>query len=91
MPLRRALRRSGGADPRVVYIRTSRPRRRSLYPNEEAFLSRLEDAALERERRVRWSPRGDAVRSARGPRSAGEVGIGRRVIDLYSVKPIDAG
>jgi transketolase len=78
--------------PGIVYIRTSRPKTKVLYANDEAF-------EVGGSKTVRSSERDRATIVAAGvtvtealvahDRLAAE-GIATRVIDLYSVKPVDA-
>jgi transketolase len=75
----------------VVYIRTSRPKTRVLYPNDEPF-------PVGGSKTLRSSP-GDVVTVVGGGVTVHEAlaahealareGVAIRVIDLYSVKPVD--
>jgi transketolase len=76
----------------IVYIRTSRPKTKVLYPERRgAFpVGGSEDAALERADKATVVAAGVTVYEALlAPRRAREGGVAVRVIDLYSVKPID--
>jgi transketolase len=78
--------------PGVVYIRTSRPKTKVLYGNGEAF-------PVGGSKTLRRSAADEATVVAAGV-TVGEAllahdalakeGVGLRVIDLYSVKPLDA-
>jgi transketolase len=78
--------------PGIVYIRTSRPKTKVLYPNDETF-------TVGGSKTLRSSPKDAVTIVAAGvtvsesllahDRLAAE-GIATRVIDLYSVKPVDA-
>ena len=78
--------------PGPAYIRTSRPKTPVIYSNEETFaiggLKVLRESAQRRGDRRRR--RRDGVRGAEGVRPAeGRGHVPIRVIDLYSVAPID--
>jgi len=78
--------------PGIVYIRTTRPKTRVLYDNDEAF-------PVGGSKTLRSSPK-DAVtivaagitvpEALKAHEALGREGIAARVIDLYSVKPVDA-
>jgi transketolase len=78
--------------PGIVYVRTSRPKTKVLYPNEEAF-------PVGGSKTLRSSPADKAAVVAAGVTVyealaahdlLAKQGIAIRVIDLYSVKPTDA-
>jgi transketolase len=78
--------------PGIVYIRTSRPKTRVLYGNDEAFpvggSKTLRSSASDRATVV---AAGVTVFEALAAHQAlAQEGIAIRVIDLYSVKPLDA-
>src|SRR5712691_5035956 len=77
--------------PGIVYIRTSRPKTKVLYDNGEAF-------PVGGSKTLRSSPKDRVTNVAAGVTVAealkahealGKDGIAIRVIDLYSVKPVD--
>ncbi|HEV8253181.1 MAG TPA: transketolase [Vicinamibacteria bacterium] len=78
--------------PGIVYLRTSRPKSPVLYDNDEAF-------PVGGSKTLRSSP-GDAVtlvgagitlhEALKAHEALAREGIAARVIDLYSVKPVDA-
>ena len=78
--------------PGIVYIRTTRPKTKVLYGNDEAF-------PVGGSKTLRSSPR-DAVtivaagitvpEALKAHEALGREGIAARVVDLYSVKPVDA-
>jgi transketolase len=77
--------------PGIVYIRTSRPKTKVLYSNEEYF-------PVGQSKVLRTSPKDAATVVAAGVTVAeallahetlAKEGIAIRVIDLYSVKPVD--
>ena len=78
--------------PGIVYIRTTRPKTKVLYDNDEAF-------PVGGSKTLRSSPK-DAVtivaagitvpEALKAHEALGREGIAARVIDLYSVKPVDA-
>jgi transketolase len=77
--------------PGIVYIRTSRPKTKVLYPNEERFPAggskTLRSSASDRATVV---AAGVTVHEALlAHEELAKEGIAIRVIDLYSVKPID--
>jgi transketolase len=77
--------------PGLVYIRTSRPKTKVLYPNEEAFpvggSKTLRSSAADKATVV---AAGVTVYEALAAHEAlAKEGIAIRVIDLYSVKPLD--
>jgi transketolase len=77
--------------PGIVYIRTSRPKTRVLYDNAEAFpvggSKTLRSSAKDR---VTIVAAGVTVPEAlKAHEALAKDGIAARVIDLYSVKPVD--
>jgi transketolase len=77
--------------PGIVYIRTSRPKTKVLYDNGEAFpvggSKTLRSSAKDR---VTIVAAGVTVAEAlKAHEALGKDGIAARVIDLYSVKPVD--
>jgi transketolase len=77
--------------PGIVYIRTSRPKTRVLYDNGEAFpvggSKTLRSSAKDR---VTIVAAGVTVAEAlKAHEALGKDGIAARIIDLYSVKPVD--
>jgi len=78
--------------PGVVYIRTTRPKTKVLYDNDEAF-------PVGGSKTLRSSPK-DAVtivaagitvtEALKAHEALAKEGIAARVVDLYSVKPVDA-
>ncbi len=77
--------------PGIVYLRTSRPKTPVIYSNEETFVrggsKTLRSGAADR---VTLVSAGVTLHEAlEAARRLGEEGIGVRVIDLYSVKPLD--
>jgi transketolase len=78
--------------PGIVYIRTTRPKTKVLYGNDEAF-------PVGGSKTLRSGPQ-DAVtivaagitvpEALKAHEALGREGIAARVIDLYSVKPVDA-
>ena len=77
--------------PGIVYIRTSRPKTKVLYDNGEAFpvggSKTLRSSAKDR---VTIVAAGVTVAEAlKAHEALGKDGIAVRVIDLYSVKPVD--
>ena len=77
--------------PGPVYIRTSRPQTPVTYPQRRSLFDwRLEGAAPERKRcRDRRRRRRHGLRSAKAYDGLKEAGTEIRVIDLYSVAPVD--
>ena len=76
----------------IVYIRTSRPKTKVIYPNDEPFVVGGSKTVRSSEKdRVTIVAAGVTVEEAltAHERLAAE-GIATRVIDLYSVKPVDA-
>ena len=78
--------------PGLVYIRTSRPKTKVLYANDEAFPVGGSKTLRSSERdRATVVAAGVTVFEALAAHDAlAKEGIAVRVIDLYSVKPIDA-
>jgi transketolase len=77
--------------PGIVYIRTSRPKTKVLYDNGEAFpvggSKTLRSSAKDR---VTIVAAGVTVAEAlKAHEALGKDGIAARIIDLYSVKPVD--
>jgi transketolase len=78
--------------PGIVYIRTSRPKTKVIYPNEEAFVvggsKTVRSSAKDR---VTIVGAGVTLQEALlAHETLAKEGIATRVIDLYSVKPVDA-
>jgi transketolase len=78
--------------PGIVYIRTTRPKTKVLYDNDEAFpvggSKTLRSSAKDA---VTIVAAGITVPEAlKAHEALGREGIAARVIDLYSVKPVDA-
>jgi transketolase len=77
--------------PGIVYLRTSRPKTPVIYSNQETFVrggsKTLRSSGSDRATLV---SAGVTLHEAlEAARRLGEEGIGVRVIDLYSVKPLD--
>jgi transketolase len=78
--------------PGIVYLRTSRPKTKVIYPNDEPF-------PVGGSKTIRSGPK-DAVtvvaagvtvpEALKAHEALAKEGIAVRVIDLYSVKPVDA-
>ncbi len=78
--------------PGLVYIRTSRPKTKVLYGNDEAFpvggSKTLRSSAADK---ATWWRRESPLHEALAAHDTlAKEGVAVRVIDLYSVKPIDA-
>jgi transketolase len=78
--------------PGIVYIRTSRPKTKVIYPNEETFVvggsKTVRSSAKDR---VTIVGAGVTLQEALlAHETLAKEGIATRVIDLYSVKPVDA-
>jgi transketolase len=78
--------------PGIVYIRTSRPKTAVLYRNDETF-------AVGGSKTLRSSPRDQVTlvgagitlhEALKAHATLGQQGVAARVIDLYSLQPIDA-
>ena len=77
--------------PGIVYIRTSRPKTKVLYDNGEAFpVGGSKTLRSSPKDRVTIVAAGVTVAEAlKAHEALGKDGIAARVIDLYSVKPVD--
>ena len=77
--------------PGIVYIRTSRPKTKVLYDNGEAFpVGGSKTLRSSPQDRVTIVAAGVTVAEAlKAHEALGKAGIAARVIDLYSVKPVD--
>jgi transketolase len=78
--------------PGISYIRTTREATRSLYPSSEAFpVGGSKTLASSADDRLTLIGAGVTLYECLGAaETLGSEGIGARVIDCYSVKPIDA-
>ena len=77
--------------PGIVYIRTSRPKAKVIYDNAEAFpVGGSKTLRSSPQDRVTIVAAGVTVGEAlKAHEALGKEGIAARIIDLYSVKPVD--